>query len=186
LTGLQLISQNAIVAMSAIDVTPGFEELFETTSQKLTNAFVIENGTSSIEKGRMTVSPSGSGPLQIRLKIAFESFELAASLALISSARKYGPTLLDNPGGVSAHLTAIVTDEKMMFSLNSHAIEISLPDSFVGTEYRQFKLVYTGGSLAAYLDGILLGVHRTTAVFDQAAIFSDSSLVVEAIRLTSI
>jgi hypothetical protein len=74
----------------------------------------------------------------------------------------------------------------MMFSLNGHAIEISLPDSFVGTEYRQFKLVYTGGSLAAYLDGILLGVHRTTAVFDQAAIFSDSSLVVEAIRLTSI
>jgi len=186
LTGLQLISQNAIVAMSAIDVTPGFEELFETTSPKLTNAFVIENGTSSIENGRMTVSPSGSSPIQIRLKIAFESFELAANLALVASAGKYGLTLLDKSGGVSAHLTAIVTDEKMMFSLNGHAIEISLPDSFVGTEYRQFKLVYTGENLAAYLDGILLGGHRTTAFFDQAAIFSDSSLAVEAIRLTSI
>jgi len=186
LTGLQLISQNAIVSMSAIDVTPGFEELFETTSPKLTNAFVIENGTSSIENGRMTVSPSGSSPIQIRLKIAFESFELAANLALVASAGKYGLTLLDNLGGVSAHLTAIVTDEKMMFSLNGHAIEISLPDSFVGTEYRQFKLVYTGENLAAYLDGILLGGHRTTAFFDQAAIFSDSSLAVEAIRLTSI
>lgn len=182
---LLLVAEGLKVGVSAIEITPGFEELFE--SNDIPAGFRLE-GNGEIADGQLVITASvGSAGSRTVLRVPFAKFELAVNLSGgdVNTSESFGLELRGLDNG-AARLTA--NPEKMVinFEADSQALSIDLPNTFVGNEFRQFRLVRQAGQLSAYLDGIALGKLPYDKDVAEAAIVGASSLTVEMVRLTAI
>jgi GH43 family beta-xylosidase len=182
---LLLVAEGLKVGISAIEITPGFEELFE--SNDIPAAFRLE-GNGEISDGRLVIAaPDGSADARAVFPVPFDEFELAINLSSDDTTilGSYGLELL-GVNSSSAHLTASPEKMAINFEADGQTLSIDLPDTFVGNEFRQFRLVRQAGQLSAYLDGIALGELPYDKNVVEAAILGTSSLTVEMVRLTAI
>jgi len=183
---LLLIAERVKISLSALELTPGFEELFE--SDEMPTRFRLE-GEGRISDGRLMVTgPDASAIARAVFSLSFAEFELAVNLSTgeASAYGSYGLELLDSQIGTRAHLTASPQGMAINFEADGQRLLIDLPNAFVGNEFRQFRLVQQAGQLSAYLDGIALGVLPFDKNVVEAAIFGTRSLTMEMVRLTAI
>jgi GH43 family beta-xylosidase len=183
---LLIDTRDAIVSISAIELTPGFEEQF-TGSSEIPDFFDVRAGICQIDNSMLTVGTDRDGAAEVDFDIAYPSFELAVNLGLkrVNGDGRYG-LKLTGPGSVTARLSADAARRKMVFSSEQDRIEIDLPEAFEGTEIRQYRLVKQGSRLTAHLDGILLGDLASDGDFYRAAVYAHSELIVDAVRVTEI
>jgi hypothetical protein len=183
---VEISSSGGRTAISAIQLTPGFEELFE--SEKLPSQFRVD-GKANISDGKLVLKAnSGKGVAEAIFPVTFAEFDLAINLAAgDSSIDEYGVKLLNKarPAAV-AQLIARPLRKMIEFTASSQTVSIDLPDSFVGDEFRQFRLVHQSGRLSAHLDGILLSDLGLITEVTEAVIFGTSEISVEMVRATSL
>jgi len=74
----------------------------------------------------------------------------------------------------------------IVFSSADKEREVDLPDSFVGDEFRQFRIVSQDRKASAHLDGILIGELPTTQKIFSASVFGHSGISIEMLRVTEI
>jgi hypothetical protein len=182
---LFLISENGQVELSAIEITPGFEECFESSLPDPSR--FSTDGNTHFANGQLSITPL-SDDCRIGFPVPYSEFMLAANVALKneSLAGTYGLLLLNDDGSTSARLSAQPGTMSVIFETKNDRAEIGLPESFVGSEYRQFRLVSQGGRLTAYLDGIILGKFSFDIDPGHAAVFGDKAISIEMMRLTGI
>ena len=182
---LLLVAEGLKVGVSAIEITPGFEELFE--SNDIPAVFHLEGNGEITDRQLVITASVGSADSRTVFRVPFGEFELAVNLSAgdVNISESFGLELLGIDNG-AARLTA--NPEKMVinFEADSQTLTIDLPDTFVGNEFRQFRLVRQAGRLSAYLDGIALGELPYDQDVVEAAIVGASSLTVEMVRLTAI
>jgi hypothetical protein len=182
---IAIVSEGLCTAISAIELTPGFEERFET--DEIPGRFrLIGNGI--VSDGALTLGADESlAETRAVFAVPFAEFGLAANLSAGDGpGGSYGLRLLDGSGASVAHLTASPAEMKIKLEALSKVVSIDLPDSFVGSEIRQFRLVSQGGRLSAHLDGIFLSDLPFAAEVSEAAIYGTSDISIEMVRLTGL
>lgn len=178
------ISSDALpVVITAIEVTPGFEELFE--SDQVPDRFQLD-GKGIVVAGTLALKADDLiGEARASFCVTFADFALAANLSGgEGETGSYGLKLLDGSAAVLAQLSAWPAEMKVKLEASSKTVSIDLPDSFVGSEFRQFRLVCNAGRLSAHLDGILLSELPFDANVSKAAIYGSGDIAVEMVRLT--
>jgi hypothetical protein len=147
------------------------------------------DGKANISDGKLVLKAnSGKGAAEALFPVTFAEFDLAINLAAgDSSIDEYGVKLLNKarPAAV-AQLIARPLRKMIEFTASSQTVSIDLPDSFVGDEFRQFRLVHQSGRLSAHLDGILLSDLGLITEVTEAVIFGTSEISVEMVRATSL
>ena len=121
------------------------------------------------------------------IAIQYAEFEIAVNIAADSNIDEYGLKLFDRSlTSALAHLVAYPKRMAIEFTASAHTVSIDLPDSYVGNEFRQFRLLSQAGRLTAYLDGILLSDLGFADKVTEALIFGRGEISVEMVRLTAV
>jgi hypothetical protein len=160
---LTIIADGIQVAISAIELTPGFEELF------------TDSESSKPESNQ----PSAQFP------IPYSDFEFAANLAG-DGVSDHGLSFLDESGASLIKIIARANEAAITIDLAESSLSIDLPEAFVGNEYRQFKVVKIANEISTYLDGILLTTQTFSRKVARAAIIGTAETQIDMVRLTAI
>jgi GH43 family beta-xylosidase len=184
---IKFFSENVALELSALEMTAGFEEDFS-LRESLPAHFTIEGGSARLRDRCLWLTPAAEATATVRFRVPYGEFELAVNLALQSGDRRdeYGITLLDRERRPLVRFTARPQNRVMALEVDGQPTNVNLPDSFVGTEFRQFRLVLRSGTMTAYLDGIELAQAPCRAEITDAAIISTSTTAIDMIRLTGI
>jgi len=182
---ITISSRGFRTSVSAIELTQGFEELFE--SHELPDRFQVD-GKANVSHGRLILkADDGHGAAAATMAIVFAEFEIAVNIAADSNIDEYGVKLFDRSRTVAvAQLIAHPQRMTIEFTASAQIVSIDLPDSFAGNEFRQFRLLSQSGRLFAYLDGILLSDLVFDAVVGEAAIYGTGKISVEMVRVTAV
>jgi len=183
--GIVVFADAVRVKMSAIELTRGFEELFETDRMPIG---ITIRGDGACDNGNLTLEPMAGKIAGASFEIGFADFELAANLALADSAKigDYGVVIYDGDRKIAGRLTAHPSRQKIALTVNEHTVEVDLPESFTGDEYRQFRIVKQSGSTSAYLDGICVAELPSVSNASRGEIYSSVPVKIEMLRLTEI
>ena len=184
-SGLVISADGPGMVLSAIEFTPGFEKRFD--SGKLSKRLKVE-GTENTSDGKMVVEPKHKGgKSRASFELPISDFDLAVNLASVAGPSVgHGVELIDEHGRSIAGVTAQPGEMKITFAGCGNVRELDLPETFVGDEIRQFRLVRKNGRLSSYLDGIFLAELPFDRDVSEAAIFGTGPITVEMIRLTAI
>jgi hypothetical protein len=180
---LTLYANGSHIQISALQLTKGFEELFEgpNNSSSLT---VI--GDAAFQSGRMNITPTG-GKCDVSVPVGTGDIEFATNIRIDDEADAvYGVALRTSDGKDVCRLAASTQASSISFTAGTETADINLPAAFTGSEFRQFRLLLERGKVIAYLDGIELGSHFVTQPPAQASIFSDLAISIEMLRLIEI
>jgi len=79
-----------------------------------------------------------------------------------------------------------LANRSIVFGTARDERRVELPDSFVGDEFRQFRVVCQNEIALAYLDGILIAELPGVLNISSASIFGHSGISIEMLRLTEI
>jgi GH43 family beta-xylosidase len=179
-----LFSENTVATIAAIEMTHGFEELFEEPDVIL-ESFVI-TGDAAITDRQLSIASTQGNKAGIAFEIPFENFELAANLATDPAASgSYGIVFRTGHREI-VRLIVSASSDTVTFAAGSRNTEIKLPESFSGNELRQFRIVKSSSDTTAYLDGIHLATLKSDEDITLAAIFGHQQINVEMLRLTSL
>jgi hypothetical protein len=178
-----LFTEGVSVGLSAIELTRGFEELFETDRMPTGIA-----GDGFCNNGSLTIEPAADKLAEAAFEIGFADFELAANLSLADPGKigDYGIAIYDQNRKITGRLTAHPSKQKITFTAGEQTVEVILPESFTGGEYRQFRIVTQSGNASAYLDGILVAGLPALASVSRGAVYSTVPVRIEMLRLTAI
>jgi hypothetical protein len=182
-TGLQLFSDNAAVEFAAIELTYGFEELFE-RSDKVPPELEIRGGTAKCGDGQMLLSANGDIRVLASFDIPYTDFEVATNMAPLGEG-EYGVLFLEGNDEIVGRMSTAFGKHKVLFEMAGTKLETELHE-FDRREFKQFRVVCRDGKAIAYLDGTELGERECSAGLATAAIFADGGIAVEMIRLTDI
>jgi GH43 family beta-xylosidase len=182
---LRLFAHNVKVEISAIEITRGFEELFETDGD--TPGGLLINGQATVKDGSMSITGNSEMQLEAAFDVGYLDFEFAANVSAgcPDNAAVYG-VRLDSDGLRSLILSVSAAASVIRFQTEENSAEITLPEAFVGTEFRQFRIVVRDGEAAADLDGISIATLPCNGHYTRAAIFGHSHINIETVRLTEI
>jgi len=183
ITGFELFSQNARVEFSAIELTHGFEELFE-LSDKVSPRFTIDGGTAEVSARQMDLRSDKGGQVSSVFNVPYSNFELTANLN--GSADGYGLFFMDANSQVTAYFTAYVDERRLVIFSSGETEVVDLPADFDGTELRQFQVVRRNGRVIATLEGVELAELPAPESITRAAVYAETAATVEMIRLSSI
>jgi hypothetical protein len=185
-TAITFFSENAKIGISAIEITPGFEETFE-ISNAVPKEFTIENGAAECSDGLMLLTANIDSYGRAVFRSHYPEFELAANLAVRNASNaEYGLALLGQDNTAVARLSALPGRQVLLFQSENQSKEIKLPDAFEGNEFRQFRIVMRKGVAEAYFDGVALAEMPLDAEVTSAAVVGNTIVAIDMIRVTSI
>lgn len=184
---ITFFSESAEVAFSAIELTGGFEENFD-TADEIPAGFEVEGGTAESQDRRLLLTPAEGARVLAIFRLPYHAFELAANLAIpnSSAAAEYGMLLFGRDRMPVGRLSATLDKRIMTFESGRQESEIRLPEAFTGAEFRQFRIVSRRGSATAYLDGVPVAELPAKQEVSDAAVFGDAIIAVDMVRVTSI
>jgi GH43 family beta-xylosidase len=180
---IELYSTGAAVEFSAVEITSGFEELFDNDG-RVPSQFNVTGGTAEIADGRMVLTSAEGSQVSAVFDIPYRNFEAIANLA--GAGDGYGIFFMDPANTVLAYLTIYGADRRLVFFSEGRTKTIDLPAEFEGSEFRQFQIVVSDGSARACLEGVELAELRASSVISRAAIYAETEATVEMVRLTAI
>jgi GH43 family beta-xylosidase len=179
---LKLFAKGVHLDLASTQITRGFEELFE--EDKVPIGLTI-SGTATCKNGYLEIAPS-DGLANAVFDAPYENFEFAANVTVsgASATGEYGIQLSD---GLAVSTLAIdPASRSISFSAADDERRVDLPDSFVGDEFRQLRIVFQDQRLLGYLDGILIGELPSQLNVASASIFGRAGISVEMLRLTEV
>lgn len=179
---ITLSSENAAAFIAGIELTKGFEELFDDATTIPTGLAI--NGDAKIDGRQLIVSLNDGHSAEILFDIPYEKFDLAANLSINeTSTACYGIAFTEIDREV-IRLEIVPVAGTVKFSVGDEHAEIRLPASFSGSEFRQFRIVKMSSGTSAYLDGILIATLKPGNRVTSAYIFGNEQINVEMLRLT--
>jgi GH43 family beta-xylosidase len=180
---VEFFAIDAAFELSAIDLTYGFEERFEVEGS-VPSQFEIDGGKARVADGRMLLRSTKEGQVSAVFDAPYPSFEIAANLTGADDG--YGLFFLNNEEEVMAYLTIYGDERRLIFFSNGETKTIHLPSAFEGSEFRQFQLVFMSGLIIASLEGIELAKLPSPPAIFRAAVYAETEVVAEMVRLTAI
>ena len=183
ITGFQLFSKDASVEFSAIELTYGFEEMFDLRDE-VPARLTIDGGTAKVSGGQMDLMSAEDGQVSALFDLPNGNFELTVNMD--GAADGYGLFFMDPKRQVLGYLTVYVDERRLVFFSSGETASVDLPPDFNGSEVRQFQVVRLNGSVIATLEGVELANLPATAGIAHAAIYAETAATVEMLRLTSI
>ena len=181
--GIELFSTDASVEFSALEVTYGFEELFEDRGQ-IPKQLMIDGGTADVSGGRMTIRSAEGGQVSAFFRVPYENFEVTANLSGADDG--YGLFFMKAEEGVEAYLTIYIDEKHIVFFSAGDTAKVDMPEGFDGAEFRQFQVVFLNGRAIASLEGVELAELPAPSEISRVAIYAETQATVEMVRLTSI
>jgi GH43 family beta-xylosidase len=179
-----ILADGLRAGISAVELTPGFEERFE--SGDLPAGLRVE-GSAVPSHGKLSLrTEKENRDALVSAAVQFNDFEFAADIAADGQGGEYGIALLASESKLTTALTARLEPRTINFEIPGDSVSIDLPEAFTGSDLRQFRLVCQLGRLYAYLDGILLAEHRFSTKVLEAAVRGTTDISVEMVRLTQI
>ncbi|HEY2867824.1 MAG TPA: hypothetical protein VGJ02_12090, partial [Pyrinomonadaceae bacterium] len=182
-TEFELFSTDAVVEFSALEVTYGFEELFERANE-IPTRFAIDGGTAKVDDGSMMIKSADDGQVSAVFNVPYKNFELTANL--IGSADGYGLFFIDDDGQVAAFLTVYSDERRIVFFSAGETVTVDLPEGFESEEFRQYQVVFLNGRAIAGLEGVELAELAAAADVTRVAVYAEAEATVDMIRLTAI
>ena len=179
----ELFSTDASVEFSAIELTYGFEELFESEGQVPTQ-FEIDGGSAEVSDSRMIIDSAAAEQVSAVFDVPYKNFEIAANLSGADDG--YGLFFMRDDHSVAAYLTIFPSDKQIVFFAGGETAAVDLPEGFDGAEFRQFQVVFLNGRAIASLEGVQLAELPAPANITRAAVFAESAAAAEMVRLTAI
>jgi hypothetical protein len=179
---IKLFADGGHVSLMQTEITRGFEESFEIDD--IPGGLTI-SGTANCKSGHLDITATDT-VASATLNVPYENFEIAANLALSDDSVKgeYGIELLSEQP--ACRLAIDPANRSIVFWAGGDERRVELPDSFVGDEFRQFRVVCKNERALAYLDGIFIGDMPSVLAISSASIFGQSGISIEMIRLTEI
>ena len=153
-TGFELFSTDASVEFSSIEITYGFEELFERAG-KIPERFAIDGGSAEVDDGSMLITSSDEGQVSSIFNVPYTNFEVTANM--VGADDGYGLFFIDGEGEVGAFLTVYSDERRIVFFSAGETVTVDLPDGFESEEFRQYQVVFLNGQAIAALEGVELG-----------------------------
>ena len=179
---IRFFADGVSISLAATEITCGFEELFET--DHVPNGLTI-SGSASCKMGHLEIAAT-DGAASASVTVLYENFEIAANLALPDTAPngEYGIELSEDGEQSACRLTIDLANRSIEFSTAGESRKIDLPDSLVGDEFRQFRVVAQNKRVLGYFDGILIGELRSILNTLSVSVFGSPSISIEMLRLT--
>jgi GH43 family beta-xylosidase len=181
-TELTVFSEHAHVDISALELTRGFEHLFE--DNRLTAAFNIV-GDPAIDSGQLTVTPA-AGRSEVSVEVNSGDVAFAANIRVEGDDSVYGIAIRADDSRELCGIRASTRGRSVNVTAGEGSADISLPEAFTGNEFRQFSILLQYGRAIAYLDGIELASYAVDRPAASAAVFSDAAVTIEMLRVTDI
>ena len=184
---LVFFSEGSGLEISALEVTPGFEDLFYGTKD-LPNYFSFSGGKPECDGRLMRMTPVGADAVSASFILPPTDVEVAANLAVDAQSQgaQYGIRLFDTEGKKLSQLAASTSDAQLIFEVGDQRFPAALPKAFVGNEFRQFRIVCRAGACYATFDGIEIANLAARGTPAGAALFSTADLMVDMVRVTAI
>jgi hypothetical protein len=183
--GLIIFTDRQPLRIRDLDLTEGFEELFETDTV-LENGWEIDSeGTRHIANGELVLECARrcmlrKGPALTRLEFAvnFRSVQT-------STVGEFG-LVLEN-GTDEAFRLGIDRENRTVIAAGQTSERFPLPQDFDLAQYHQLRIIKAGGDALCYIDDVCLGKFPVPPGETRAAVYTSGATVgIEMIRVTRI
>lgn len=181
-----LFSEDRSVRLAGMDVTHGFEELFEKKLPLDDNGWNIECDGPFEQKDAEFVASPIHGML-LRKGPGYQQVELAANFRVVDNENRRGEFGLKLFGDDDEEIFRLSIDLERHSTIAGSGSVHSLPDNFQLGQYHQLRVIKTTGNALCYVDDVLVDQVRVPDVPTSCGVFSEGvHIAIEMVRVTSI